>query len=116
MPAPPATLQRALEDLGGDTGLLGQLADAYLEELGPTLDGIGAASASGDRNALMQWVHRLRGSFAVLHAEAPRQLATDIERTLAAGAPMPSEALDRLAAAATSLGHELGAWRAGDPV
>jgi HPt (histidine-containing phosphotransfer) domain-containing protein len=110
----PFTLQRALDDLGGDTGLLDQLVAAYLEELSPTLQRIGAAHAAGDRGALVHWVHRLRGSFAVLHADGARQLAASIEVALAAGAPIPSEAVSRLALEASRLGEQMAAWRPAD--
>jgi histidine phosphotransfer protein HptB len=106
-------IDRVLQDLAGDTELLVEMIEAYLSELAETIPAIAGADRSGDSQGLAAWTHRLRGSFAVLHADRGRELALAIERQLAAGqSPAPGAVRDLLEEA-RQLGRDLLAWRDG---
>jgi HPt (histidine-containing phosphotransfer) domain-containing protein len=106
-------VDRILQDLAGDAELLEQMVDAYLSELAETIPAITGADRSGDSQGLAAWTHRLRGSFAVLHADRGRELALAIETQLATGQSPGPGAVRDLLEEARQLGRDLLAWRDG---
>jgi HPt (histidine-containing phosphotransfer) domain-containing protein len=112
----PFSPRRVLADLGNDRDALHRMIDAYRSELDDLLAALAEALDAGDPAALAVRVHRLRGSFAVLHAERGRRLAAEIEDWLDGGHLPPRPLTDRLAREARRLGDALGDWRAANPV
>lgn len=69
----------ALERAGGDEELLREIAEIYLAEYPPLLEGIRSAVDAGDADALQRSAHTLKGSLATMGAEPGAALALSLE-------------------------------------
>jgi HPt (histidine-containing phosphotransfer) domain-containing protein len=107
---------RVLDDLGGDRRALAAMIDAYLSQLGPATDSIRAAHRASDLAELVRQVHRLRGAFTVLRAEAALHRACELEDWLDAQHLPPAELVERVLAESRRLAAALRAWLPADPI
>jgi two-component system sensor histidine kinase/response regulator len=111
-----ANLDRAiaLEHVGGDEGLLREIASLFLEEYPKTMAEIRAALEEGDALALERGAHSLKGSVGNFGAASAVQAALRLEmvgrsRDLSAAGQAYSDlvrALDSLRPALTALGNQ----------
>lgn len=108
--APSFSPARALQDLRGNEAVLRAMATGFLETCQAALERTAQAQARGDAAALLHEVHTLRGSFAVLRAEAARERAVAIHRDLDAGRPASQDSVDALLAEVVQLAAELRDW------
>ncbi len=75
----------ALERVGGDTGLLGELIELFLAEIVQLRRDIAAALQKGDAPKLARTAHTLKGAVSTFGAHAARDAAEHLERLGRAG-------------------------------
>jgi len=75
----------ALDRVGGDASLLGELAGLFLEEYPQLLDGVRQGLASGDTHSAYSAAHQLKGLLAQFGGEAARLKALAVESAAKAG-------------------------------
>lgn len=85
--------ESALVRLGGDTGLLRQLAEYFLEDAPKLLQDLESALTAGDVKIVHQTAHSLKGLAANFEAVAAVAAARDMEITARAGNPQACQAL-----------------------
>jgi len=102
--------ERALQDLRGNRAALRAMAAGFLETCQSALERTARAQACGNATALLHEIHSLRGSFAVLRAEAARERAVAIHRELDAGRAASQDSVDALLAETVQLAAELRDW------
>lgn len=102
-------------DLGGDRGVVVELADSFLREA-PRLVALAIdGAAKGDAKSLHRAVHTLKSNAATFGARRLSDLCRALEAEAAVA--VPADAPARAAAVAAEWGRverELRAWRAGD--
>jgi HPt (histidine-containing phosphotransfer) domain-containing protein len=69
----------ALDRVGGDEELLGEIVDLFLGEYPELLEQIQSAVNRSDATALHRSAHTLKGSLAAIGAEAAQQQAHELE-------------------------------------
>lgn len=83
VPGPPKTpildSSIGLLSTGGDSSLLKELVELFLEIAPPQLASLATAVAAGDAETVRQEAHSLKGSAGALGATAIRDLAAEIE-------------------------------------
>ncbi|HSB69367.1 MAG TPA: response regulator [Candidatus Methylomirabilis sp.] len=111
IPDPLVNRAEALARAGGDAELLQETADLFLQELPTIMAAIRAALGTGNRAALAQAAHSLKGAVGLFGAKAAVAAARSIEAAARAGDLRGAEAacaaleahLDRLRPAIASL-------------
>lgn len=73
-------LEAALEMLGGDRGLLKELARMFIDNSPRTFGELNAALAAGDRAVLRRSAHTLKGLFATFVCPRGETIARELER------------------------------------
>ena len=79
-------LTRLLEDIGGDTAVLGELLRAYLDDTPRLLQDLEQAAAAGDTAALGMTAHTLKSTSASMGATALAALCEELGHKLRSGA------------------------------
>jgi len=82
---PALSLDKLLEDIGGDEALLLELAQTFVMELLPRMDLLDAALAAGDRAEVRRVAHLIKGSSASFGAPALAAAAAVAEEVAVAG-------------------------------
>lgn len=100
----------ALDRLGGDEELLGEITGLFLQEYPQMLVRLEEAVRAGDAHGVMETAHSMKGSLATLGAEDGALLALDLEMMGRNGALAASpQALVRLQEMLGALENELRA-------
>ena len=104
----------ALTRVGGDEGLLREIAEIFLEQCPDALSEIRTAAQSGDASALERSAHTLKGSIGNFGANAAYEAALKLE-TLGRSGELGSvtEALHDLELAVERLNPELSKFISG---
>jgi CheY-like chemotaxis protein/HPt (histidine-containing phosphotransfer) domain-containing protein len=114
---PPAAVNReaALERVGGDAGLLGELAGLFLDSYAQQVAELRAALGRGDVPAVQCLAHGLKGALAIFGAAAAVETAQHLEAMARRGDLAEAEpACAALEEALTGVGPALAEW-AGRP-
>lgn len=113
-PVPNEQLNRAaaLEQVGGDARLLGELAGIFLEHYPGWMQDLRQAIAAGNATAVRRIGHTLKGALVQLGATAACDEASKAEASASSGdMPAAEEARARLEATLERLRPALEAWR-----
>lgn len=102
---------RVLHELGGEAGVLAELAAAFRQE-GPQLIGqMRSAAAAGNASALWQAAHTLKGTLQIFHTDDLLLLARQVEVLARAGhLAGAGELLPQLEAGVAELCAEMAAY------
>ncbi|MGB7343973.1 MAG: response regulator [Pirellulaceae bacterium] len=98
----------ALRNLGGDSELLNEVAEAFFEEYPQSLERVRLAIADQDGEALKRAAHSLKGAVSVFAADAAHSLALQLEHMGSDGMLTDAEpAFEELKSALSQLHHAL---------
>ena len=109
-------LEELRASVGGDTGFVRDLIEAYLTDSAAQLDAIEAALGDGDAEALVRPAHTLKSSSATLGAMELSTLARTLEMAGRSGSLGDAEttgAAEALRGTADAAATGLRAWIAG---
>lgn len=102
--APVVDLDALLNNVGGDSDLLDELAGSFTTELAGWITPLRAAVLSGNAEAIHRFAHSLNGAIAVFTAPTVQRAAAELEAMgREANLGGAAEALDRLEAALVEL-------------
>ncbi len=73
-------LEKAVEQIGGDEQLLGEILEIFLQDLPRKIDDLHHALESDNRQALRLAAHSLKGASASIAAEGVRAIAYELEK------------------------------------
>jgi two-component system sensor histidine kinase/response regulator len=102
---PAFSAQDALERVGGDRGLLREIAQLLLQDAPPRVEALHAAQSAGDLAATLRLAHALKGAVANLGGLSMAEALQKVEQ---AAASEPGALAERTARA-------VGAWQALEP-
>ena len=109
-------LEELRASVGGDTGFVRDLIEAYLADSAGQLDAIETALKEGDAEALVRPAHTLKSSSATLGAMELSALARTLEMAGRSGSLGDAEttgAAEALRGTAEAAANELREWMAG---
>lgn len=103
---------RAMETVGGDRRLLGEIIEVFLDDCPRQVLALDAAIAAGDAATLRRLTHSLRGSLSYLGAEAASATIAELEQIAMSGQLEGGENLQkRLVSQIGQLTSELHAFK-----